>query len=688
MILNKSSTLSILFLISSINGVAQKHWKEIVSVQDLYDSYPEKINFIFENLNLNYNGLEEVKINYNKGEWVLASELLLEYYKKKNRLRNFKKSSEQSNRSIAIADTILKNIFEVQNVKGKVPILEDGHRDWYYKGPNNDDEWAWLSNRHSQLYTVFNAYIETGNVSYALYIDEFLRDFIIKSWPYPKRKSSTSVWRGLEVSFRAKKWSEIFYSSFSIKYFNPATQLLILSSLIDHADYNRKYHSKKGNWLTMEISALAAVAAYFPEYKLSKQWLDYAVEEMNKSMKEQVYPDGVQNELSSHYHNVSLRNFEIFYDLCKQTGKELPKEYEQTLLKMYDYSAKIMRPDGGRILNNDSDKGNEEDNNRALISKAFEKFDQPEWQYISSNGVEGKRPDTLSVIYPWAGQLISRNGFDKNAHWSFFDIGPWGTGHQHQDKLHLSISIGVSDFLVDSGRFAYRGKVADKFRSYARSTAAHNTVLIDDKNQNPGPQKTNQPIQKKQYKINLDYDYAFGSFSSYEDLKGFAKHNRTFLYVKNEFWMVADRIDTDRPRNLKFLWHWHPDCSVEIKSNTVIGKNNNQSLKIIPLSNHVFQISEIKGQERPNVQGWYSPEYNLYQPNPLTQFSAEINENQSFLWVIVPGVEDSNQIKGTVIEQSLEHFKIELSIKDKKWLINLPLLNSSEVDIKKISELN
>jgi hypothetical protein len=43
------------------------------------------------------------------------------------------------------------DVFVVQNVKGKVAYGADGHRDWYYKGPNNDREWAWLSNRHSQV---------------------------------------------------------------------------------------------------------------------------------------------------------------------------------------------------------------------------------------------------------------------------------------------------------------------------------------------------------------------------------------------------------------------------------------------------------------------------------------------------------------------------------------------------------
>ncbi|MCL7764477.1 heparinase II/III-family protein [Polaribacter sp. Z014] len=78
---------------------------------------------------------------------------------------------------------------------------------------------------------------------------------------------------------------------------------------------------------------------------------------------------------------------------------------------------------------------------------------------MATNGEKGTVPDGgNSFFYPWAGQLISRSSYDKEAHWSFFDVGPWGAGHEHSDKLHLSVSAYGKDLLVDSGRFAYSGK--------------------------------------------------------------------------------------------------------------------------------------------------------------------------------------------------------------------------------------
>jgi len=190
---------------------------------------------MFSKYNLNYPGLEKVRKFHSSGNLEEACRQLLEYYQQcKNAQHLRTRLPIKSNRTNASADTLLTNVFVIQNVRGQVPWLKDGHRDWYYKGPNNDREWAWLSNRHSQINTVLATYLKTGNPKYAQYIDEFFRDFIIKSMPYPAQKSSTSVWRGLEVSSRGKVWSRIFFGLLNSDYLSPATRLLMLSSLPDH----------------------------------------------------------------------------------------------------------------------------------------------------------------------------------------------------------------------------------------------------------------------------------------------------------------------------------------------------------------------------------------------------------------------------------------------------------------------
>src|SRR5690606_23009705 len=122
--------------------IAQKNWREITSVEDLYASYPETLSSIFEQLNLGHQGLEQVKKAYHDKEMVEAGKLLLDYYKKTNNAPELKsKQPAKTDKRDAEADTLLNNVFVIQNVRGQVPFGNDGHRDWYYKGPNNDREW-------------------------------------------------------------------------------------------------------------------------------------------------------------------------------------------------------------------------------------------------------------------------------------------------------------------------------------------------------------------------------------------------------------------------------------------------------------------------------------------------------------------------------------------------------------------
>ncbi len=680
--MNRNSFLWLVALITLFFNTcvfSQTKWRDIKTVNEVCSAYPNEIQHLFASLNLDYPGLEKVKQAYQKNDINAASTYLLEFYKSGNFNSELRKvQPKKTNRSIAATDTILQDVFIVQNVRGKVPYGADGHRDWYYKGPNNDKEWAWLSNRHSQLLQVYSTYLETGNPKYAQYMDLFLRDFIIKSLPYPAAKGGNSIWRGLEVSFRAKAWTKIFFGLINDPNSSPATQLLILSSLPDHAHYNRQFHGSN-NWLTMEISALATVAAHFPEFKDSKEWLDYSIATMTESMKGQIYDDGVQTELTSHYHNVSLINFELFQDICDKANRTLPTFYTNTIDKMYSYIAHAIRPDGFRILNNDGDRGSDRD----YILRAAKKYNKPDWEYIASNGKSGTKPkDGPSYILPWAGQLISRSNFGADAHWSFFDIGPYGSGHQHNDKLHISIAAYGRDMLVDAGRFAYTGEVADKFRGYAKGTVGHNLLLIDGNGQNAGPLLAKKPLDETYFKIEKDFDYTSSSFESFIKTQGTAKHTRSLFYVRGQFWVIADRVTTDRPRKIDALWHWHPSIEVKNTNGSLITDNAEGNLAIIPISKQKFDIEFVKGQEKPEIQGWYSPEYNEFGPNLTNIMHTNISKSENIVWLLLPSKSKTPKVKTEIISENDKEVVVSVQIENKKWKLTIPFENSTAAKLE------
>ncbi|MEZ4989279.1 MAG: alginate lyase family protein [Saprospiraceae bacterium] len=650
-------------------------WQKMQTVEDVCKAYPERMKKLLQAFDLNRPGLEEVQTALNKNDITTACNQLLQYYRHAETAGFLRKSlPAPTNKVVPLADSIHEGIFTFYNQTDQVPTLEDGHMDWHYNGPADDIEWAWALNRHYHLLTLLNAYLDTGNGRYSHTINRHIVDWVSASLPYPGVKSSTAMWRGLEVSFRVKRWADAFYGLIASEDFSPAARLLLLSSIPEHAHYLRNFHAQ-GNWLTMEMSALAIGAIAWPEFRDASSWLEYSKTAMTESLKEQVYPDGVQTELTAHYHRVALSNFDLFLKTLQQAGESLPSIYPERIEQMWNYLAYSLRPEGTNPLNNDSDLNNYQS---AIIAISRD-LDRPDWQYIATNGEEGKMPEAKAAFFPYAGQVVMRSGWDHNAHWSFFDIGPWGSGHQHNDKLHLSVSAFGHDYLVDSGRFAYRGEVADKFRDYARSSAAHNVLHIDGKGQAPGPREADQPLDASHFKSTGELDYAWGDFDRFEDLDGTARHTRSVTYVNGKFWIVVDHIQTDRPRQVEAFWHWHPDHTISLLSRGITGTQaSNNNMYIIPIGHQKWDVELIKGQEIPQPQAWYSREYNVAVPNPTAVYKGDIPGDAYLVWVLYPSKGTLPKLKTKIIHQDGEGVKVRIRSPEGKWEVRIPRANSEE----------
>ena len=666
-----------------ISGQSLSEWKKIETIEDVFHVFPDRMEMLLQKINLNAPGLEAVKKASDEKQTQLACKLLLDYYQKeatRSYLRIEKPQVTQA--KDAEGDLVVQNIITFYNQQATVPCLADGHIDWTFRGPTHDLQWELALNRHYYLQILLKAYRATGNPLYARTIDLHLKDWIIASLPYPAKNIGLGKWNGLEVQSRVKQWATLFYALNNTDYLSPATQLLILSSLPEHAHYLRNFHAG-GNWLTMELSALATVATAWPEFKESQEWLQYAVTTMTKSLEEQVYIDGAQKELTSSYHTVALNNFSLLLDICKQANHPLPDHYGQYIEKMWNYLACTMLPNGYGLLNNDSDLNY----NREAILRMAALYRRDDWKHIATNGKEGVRPaGGPSFFFPWAGQLITRSGYDTSAHWAFFDMGPWGIGHQHNDKLHLSVAAYGYDFLVDAGRFSYDGEIAVKFRNYALSSAGHNVILVDGKGQAPGPKQVNEPLADHYFKITDPFDYGWSAFNQFVDVTGVCEHSRSLLYVRGAFWVVVDKITTDQPRTIETLWHWHPACTVSIDNKQVVtGRNDGGFLHVIPVGATQWSVSAVKGRETPSIQGWYSREYNEYEPNVASIYTTGIQKESVFVWLLYPSKDQTIDIKATVISENSDSVIVQVNHhKEGQWTLHVPFADSSMAMVKKL----
>jgi hypothetical protein len=616
------------------------------SVAAVCRDYPERVKALFAALDLDRAGLEAVKKGVSAGDYPRACEELLAYYRRGKTASWLRRTAPRTGTGRdSGADAILDDTFTEYTISAKAPRKPDGRLDWSYNGPQNDREWGWGLNRHAWATQLVNAFFATGNLVYVEGFDRLTRDWIVSN-SYPGTPSSTPQWRGLEVYFRVGRvWPKAFYALQDIEAFTPATRILLLSSVPEHAHYARNFHASGGNWITMEMFGLAAAGVCWPEFKDAEEWYRYATTRIVPELTAQVYPDGVQKELTSSYHRVALHNFSDMAELAAHAKRPLPEDFRNTIERMNNYIAYSMEPNGCAPLNNDSDLNSTRDEVRAAAGV----FERPDWLYIATNGKEGDAPKgSCSIVFPWAGQAIMRSGWDADAHWAFFDGGPIGIGHWHLDKLHLSISAFGRDILVDGGRYTYQ---PGPWRRHFMSSLSHNVTLIDGKGQKPYDMEASAPIQDS-YAITPEYDFVRGDHTvGYEDVEGSVAHTRAVAYLRGQYFLVVDRITTDRPRTIQALWHFHPLCTVALNGAEAQSVDEGQgNVRIVPVAPFVWGTEIVKGQTEPVIQGWWSREYNVKEASQCVVYSADISKTETFAWVIMPGKGNVPPVRAEITE--------------------------------------
>jgi hypothetical protein len=659
------------------------------SIEELCREHPERINILFDNLDMEYDGLEDVKAAFDAGSKAAACRELIEYYRSDGSggwLRNCDATpTENINNE---ADDILNDTFVFQGVKGTVPREKSGGLDWDYS-PNDDFQWTLFLNRHFHLRTLMDAYNESGNSAYVKKISDDLRDWIITR-PYTGKglrhvpTNKQWQWSLLEVGSRGEIWPKVFYALYD--QLDDDVKILMLSSVPDHLSCMRNFHSRGGNHLALEMKGLATMAGSFREFKVSDPYLDYAQKLMTESLFAQVYPDGVQKELTVHYHGVAFRAFYAFSEVYENIGRALPNEFTDLVYRMLDYMAYVARPNGCGPLNNDSDYVYSWKN----IERVVDKYDRDDWRYIISNGNEGKEPDKLSVYYPWAGQAVMRSGWDKDARWSFFDMGPWGIGHQHSDKLHLSITAYGRDIIVDSGRYTYvgyKGGPDYPWRDYFITSPSHNVILVDGKGQKPRTAVFKEPLND--VFVSTDkYDFARGIYDEgYDGIDDDITHTRALLYLREGCWVVADRFEAGKPHKVEAMWRYHPDCEVVREGLCVASADDGKgNIRITPVLPEGWELELVRGRPEPSIQGWYSREYNMKTPNTVAVYSAQIDEPCSFVWVFTADQSGKPKpVEAKIISEN--ESRVVLSVKtdgDKSMILNIPMDSDvNEVSVRK-----
>ena len=547
-----------------------------------------------------------------------------------------------------LANKATRNTLKSCNVE---QVFEDVV-DWELN-PIDYKEWTWQLSRHPFWVTLGQAYWKTGDEKYAQafvrQMTHWVENILVpvgedgNSWKEDARMGSpaTNCWRTIECGIRmGQTWPYAFHYFLSSPSFTDEAVCLMIRSMVEQARHLMRW-PRTGNWLTMEANGMYHVGVLFPEFKEADEWRRVGMERQYKELDEQVYPDGAQIELSSGYHQVSLRNFVMTYNIARLNEQPMPDDFASKLERMYDYDLYLAMPDLRMPALND---GGWTDI-RPWMANALEFFPEREdFKWAATERKEGRRPTTLSTAFPYAGHFIMRSGWKPEDAYLFFDGGPFGYGHQHEDKLNVVIYSHGRVHVTDPGNYPYDDS---EWRKYVLSTRAHNTVMVDGHEQNQRGKPREEYVVKQPmphtWVTQPSFDFASAAYDAgYGPQRDQSvTHTRSILFVKPDFWILTDFMDATDGRSHSYESMFHLDTlKADVIGNRKSVETQNRdagNLGIYGVLPRGASVDVVSGQEEPTVQGWI-PRGKPYecQPLPTAIFSSEGAGVTEMSYVVCP----------------------------------------------------
>lgn len=454
--------------------------------------------------------------------------------------------------------------------------------------------------RFQHVTTLGAAYWYTENEKYATEFFDQITDWIDKNPP----KVGVNWTITMDVAIRVANWVWGFYFFKDSAAFTDEFLIKFLKSLLAHGRHIMGNLENKGvttNHYLADLVGLIYLGIAFPEFKEAKRWREFGIQELVKEMEKQVYNDGMDFEASTCYHRLALELF--FYPalLCKLNGIELPNSFIEKLKKMFDFVLYVLKPNGRMPQIGDNDNGRLHVLGKRdildmtyLLTFATLFFDDPKYKieefgfapealwvfgpeaYERWKKMPGRSVEELeSKAFPDGGIYVMRHKKD----YMVISCGPNGQGgnggHAHNDKLSFELCVDGEDIIVDPGTYVY---TADpEWRNKFRSTAYHNTVVVDGEEQNRFEASNlftlhdDLEIKCIEWRSYNDYDVFVGEYYRNTSLSTPLIHRRRIKFLKDQrVWEIADIFkplnatnDMIRQHKHKFEWFLHLACLLE-----------------------------------------------------------------------------------------------------------------------------
>jgi len=591
---------------------------------------------VFSLLDLDRPGLEKVKVCCSKGQWEKAAEALLEYYRSRSEVY----IPGQEDREASAKDSL----WAADALQHTFHVLED--RVWNYGKdinweywPQKDIEMRVQLHRQGWWSSLGTMYCTTGEEVYAReYVSE-LRDWVKKNpyKPFGINQNGTVssgaigihspnecfAWRPLEIGIRLLRWCRHFSLFLDSESFTPEFLLEFLASYHQNAEVLMGSFSPSGNHLIHQSSGIIRAGVCFPEFKDAPSWIQAGVENLNREITRQSYPDGCHIELDPGYHIGVVESYDDAIQVAVRNGRKdlFPANCLAHLVKMTLYYLSYCYPNGTHPCFSDARIADDLASQELLLDVAGYN-DSPQAQQVlwfATGGKEGMAPPYKSAGHPLTGFYCFRNGWSQESIVMPVKATERGMWHAQPDFGTFELWAYGKRLMPDAGAYTYSGdEEIERERAYFKATARHNALTLDGKN-----------YKKPQPKV-LAWDpqgYLCVEHEAYEGLT----RRRSIRFVEEKYFVVTDVVWGPAAGQLTLRNGLGPGTVEQIAPGRFVYRDGSVAL--------LLQVSGPQGSVVSVGEDWYSEAMHQKALRPVINLEvprAPKSQEQQFVTVIYP----------------------------------------------------
>ena len=413
-----------------------------------------------------------------------------------------------------------------------------------------------------------------------------------------------------------------------------------------HQEYLAAFRSRgssANNHVVAEAVGRLVAACGFPWFEESDRWRADASGQLERELAANTFPSGLNREQATDYHRFVTELGLVALVEADRSGHPLGEGTRSLLAASLDAAASMLDVTGRPPRQGDGDEGRalvlddpEADPWAVLLSEGAGVLGAAQWwpstgPWVAGTALGSLVPSASVAARPASGPdgfadaglyLLRTPRGEEPELWCRCDGGPHGflsiAAHGHADALSLEVRCDGVDLLVDPGTYCYHGE--PQWRSYFRSTLAHNTIEVDGENQSVegGPFLWSSRTDATVDEVVLDEPVRrwAGHHAGYARLDPALTHDRAVaLDTVAHALTVTDTVTGSSPHTLRLAWHLGPEVQVTLRDGAAeltwaSGTAERSARLRLP---DQLAWSAHRGETDP-VLGWYSPRFGVRVP--------------------------------------------------------------------------